>query len=580
MLSKIEKIDNLYSKGLIKNPLEYLNINHFRQFTENLNISFDHPLTILVGKNGSGKSTLLKLIMSMAKGRTPNDYFFETEWDKFNHQGVSQFSYKLENETYKEINTQHFSWVFAKAEQTLNTNKEIQDYLEKKSNGKNFSKIVEIQFKSLIGSFEKNTFFDNQTSKLDLKSKVDYAKKVTKKVQQSIDTKSNNGKKSKLINVNKNDIEIINNILDKNYHEIKIIEHRFFSGTWGTSIIFNSDEVYSEANSGSGEFIVTNIVNKLSSIQPGSILLLDEPELSLHSSAQKKLLLYFLDLIIKKKIQIIISTHSQSFVEQIPSKCIKNFIPDQTGKTFVEQGVNYLNAFDNLGVNFDRIEIIVEDDLAKNILEKVALNEKLDKQFNIRYFSGGASSIKTSLITTFSKVDDVEKFIVFDGDMFKSDVVDLSLVPELNKTEKYLEDQIKIITDINIKQFPFHVDGGKQGSNKEQKLDLYKKYINFFKEKVKFLPNKIPEDIIFDRAYVLQIFPLIDINQLDEIKNSKEKFKELSDKKNVLVNSLYEIFTSHFISKKNHSKEYSDIVNLLYSILESSRGIKQKETKI
>lgn len=580
MLSKIEKIDNLYSKGLIKNPLEYLNINHFRQFTENLNISFDHPLTILVGKNGSGKSTLLKLIMSMAKGRTPNDYFFETEWDKFNHQGVSQFSYKLENETYKEINTQHFSWVFAKAEQTLNTNKEIQDYLEKKSNEKNFSKIVEIQFKSLIGSFEKNTFFDNQTSKLDLKSKVDYAKKVTKKVQQSIDTKSNNGKKSKLINVNKNNIEIINNILDKNYHEIKIIEHRFFSGTWGTSIIFNSDEVYSEANSGSGEFIVTNIVNKLSSIQSGSILLLDEPELSLHSSAQKKLLLYFLDLIIKKKIQIIISTHSQSFVEQIPSKCIKNFIPDQTGKTFVEQGVNYLNAFDNLGVNFDRIEIIVEDDLAKNILEKVALNEKLDKQFNIRYFSGGASSIKTSLITAFSKVDDVEKFIVFDGDMFKSDVVDLSLVPELNKTEKYLEDQIKIITDINIKQFPFHVDGGKQGSNKEQKLDLYKKYINFFKEKVKFLPNKIPEDIIFDRAYVLQIFPLIDINQLDEIKNSKEKFKELSDKKNILVNSLYEIFTSHFISKKNHSKEYSDIVNLLYSILESSRGIKKKETKI
>lgn len=87
MLSKIKKIDELYSKGVIKNQLEYLMINNFRQFGESSNVSFDHPLTILVGKNGSGKSTLLKLIMSMAKGRTPNDYFFETEWDKFKGQG-------------------------------------------------------------------------------------------------------------------------------------------------------------------------------------------------------------------------------------------------------------------------------------------------------------------------------------------------------------------------------------------------------------------------------------------------------------------------------------------------------------
>ncbi|EGK4245286.1 hypothetical protein IO865_004625, partial [Salmonella enterica subsp. enterica serovar Kentucky] len=172
--------------------------------------------------------------------------------------------------------------------------------------------------------------------------------------------------------------------------------------------------------------------------------------------------------------------------EHIPSKCIKNFIPDKLGKTFIEQGVNYLNAFDNLGIMFDCVTIIVEDDLAKKILDKVALNENLSRQFNIRYFSGGASSIKTSLITTFSKVDDAEKFIVFDGDMFKCNVVDLSSIPEIDKTEDYLKEQIKLITGINIENFPFHVDGGEQGSNKEQKVDLYKRYIKFFKERVKF----------------------------------------------------------------------------------------------
>lgn len=574
MLTKLKTIDDLHSKNILKNPLEHLNINCFRQFRENLSINFDHPLTILVGKNGSGKSTLLKLIMSMAKGRTPHDYFFETEWDQFNDQGLSEFSYKLDGNNCKEIKTRYSGWVFSEAEQTFSTDKEIKIHLEKNTNGKSFSKIIDIQFKSLVGSFEKNTFFDNQTSTSDLKSKVDYAKRVTKKVQQSIDTKNNNGRKAKLTIVSRKNIEIINNILGKSYTEIKIIEHRFFSGTWGTSIIFKSDSIYSEANSGSGEFIVANIVNKLSSIQSGSILLLDEPELSLHSSAQKRLLSYFLDLIIKKKIQIIISTHSQVFVEHIPSKCIKNFIPDKLGKTFIEQGVNYLNAFDNLGIMFDCVTIIVEDDLAKKILDKVALNENLSRQFNIRYFSGGASSIKTSLITTFSKVDDAEKFIVFDGDMFKCNVVDLSSIPEIDKTEDYLKEQIKLITGINIENFPFHVDGGEQGSNKEQKVDLYKWYIKFFKERVKFLPKQIPEDIIFDRDYVLCAFSFSDINRLDSIKNSKGKFKELSEQTSIPVDSLYDLFIGYFISQKTNSSEYLTISELLHSILSLSKGIK------
>lgn len=574
MLSKIKKIDELYSKGVITNKLEYLTIHKFRQFHEDSNINFDHPLTILVGKNGSGKSTFLKLIMSMAKGRTPNDYFFETEWDKFGDKGLSEFSYKLNDTIYKDINTQHFSWVSFKSNEVVSSNKDIKNYLSINPNVKTFSKIVDIQFKSLIGSFEKNTFFDNQTSKSDLKSKADYAKRVTKKVQQSIDTKNNNGRRAKLTNVDKTNVSVINEILGKNYTEIKIIEHRFFSGTWGTSIIFCSDEVYSEANSGSGEFIVANIVNKLSSIPAEAILLLDEPELSLHIGAQKRLLYFFLDLIIKKKIQVIISTHSQAFVENIPSICVKNFVTDKTGKTRIEQGANYLNALDNLEIKINTIKIIVEDDLAKRILSRVAQNENLDKQLEIQYFSGGASSIKTSLITAFSKVGDSDKFIVFDGDMYKSKVVDLSLIPETEKTESYLEEKIKLITDVNIKHFPFHVDGGKQGSNKKQKLELYNKYINYYREKVFFLPGKIPEDIIYDRSYVQCAFSFVDINDLDLISNSKDKFKKLSDQTSISVESLYDLFIGYFISQRTKCQEYLNIVSLLRTILSKSKGVK------
>ncbi len=574
MLSKIKKIDELYSKGIIKNQLEYLMINNFRQFGESSNVSFDHPLTILVGKNGSGKSTLLKLIMSMAKGRTPNDYFFETEWDKFKNQGLSEFSYKLGDVSYKEVNTQHFSWVSFKSDEVVSTNKEIKNYLSNNTNTKTFSKIVDIQFKSLIGSFEKNTFFDNQTSKSDLKSKVEYAKKVTKKVQQSINTKTNNGKKAKLTEISRDDVKTVNEILGKNYSKIKIIEHRFFSGTWGTSIIFNSGEVYSEANSGSGEFIVANVVYKLSSIQSGSILLLDEPELSLHVGAQKRLLCYILDLIIKKKVQVIISTHSQSFIEHIPSVCVKNFVTDQAGKTCIEQGVTYLNALENLEIDFERVKVIVEDDLAKKILDRVAQSEKINNQLDINFFSGGASSIKTSLITAFSKVGDANRFIVFDGDMFKSSVVNLSSVPEKEKIESYLEDQIKLITDININTFPFHADGSGKVSNKKQKLELYKKYIDYYRTNVLFLPKRIPEDIIYDRSFVLSAFSFVDVSKVDKIDNSKDKFKELSEQTSTPVGSLYDLFIGYFLSQRTQSSEYLEIVSLLRGILTKSKGVK------
>ncbi|WP_396631538.1 AAA family ATPase, partial [Lysinibacillus sp. D4B1_S16] len=44
-------------------------------------------------------------------------------------------------------------------------------------------------------------------------------------------------------------------------------------------------------------------------------MLLDEPEVSLHPGAQARIKYLILELIKKKKIQVIISTHSTIFVE-------------------------------------------------------------------------------------------------------------------------------------------------------------------------------------------------------------------------------------------------------------------------
>lgn len=577
MLSKLKTIESLFSKGIIKVELKYLKVNKFRQFEDNSRVDFNHPLTVLVGKNGSGKSTLLKLIKSISKGRNANHYFFETEWDAFNDKGISEFQYKISEREFKESKTKHFEWVFSSAKNDLSSNKLIKSYLENPE-VKTFTKITDIEFKSLIGSFEKNIFFDNQTTKIDFKSKADYAKKVTKKVQQSIETKTNSGKKASISYINSQNLKAINRILGKEYEEVKIIKHRFFNGTWGTSIIFKSGNQYSEANSGSGEFIVSNVIYKMSSLPKNSILLLDEPELSLHPGAQKRLLEFLLDLIIEKKIQVILSTHSSSFVEFLPNNCIKNFVVNTSGKTTIEQNVNYLNAFNNLEISYDVPNLIVEDSLAKKIVEKIIENKGLNNQFNVCYFSGGASSIKTSLITTFSKINDNNYFFMLDGDMYRCNVVDLSEIAEVKKTEQYLENEIYNITGVNIKKFNFNVDGGKSGSNKQQKLDLYTKYINFYREKVFFLPKKTPEDIIYDESFLQRIFPSVNSELLNQINDSKGKFKSISDQLNINLESLYDVFTTNFITKEDNEKSYHLISEHLENILALSKNITNQKS--
>jgi len=576
MDKKFSVIDSLLAKGIINLRLEYLIINKFRYFESQTKVSFEHPFTVLVGKNGSGKSTFLKLIKSLAKDRNPDHYFFETEWDNFDNDPDIEFQYKIDGSEFREFKTKYFGWVFSPKNMEFDNNKSIKAYLENPEN-KTFNKILNFEFKHYIGSFEKNTFFDNQTKRVDLKYKAEYARKVTKKIQQSIDTKNSKEEQAKLTQISKKNIDKINGILGKNYNEIKIIEHRFFNGTWGTSIIFKSDTVYSEANSGSGEFIIANVINELSAIPNNSIVLLDEPELSLHPGSQKRFLEYLLDLIIEKKLQIIVSTHSPIFIEKIPSSCIKNFILSNNNIVRIEEEGNYLNAFINIEYSYDMPNIIVEDVLAKNILEKVIENENLTGQFNVRFYPGGASSIKTSLITTFSKIDDSMKFVLFDGDMFIKEAIDLSTIPELSKTKDFLKHEIKSMTNINVSKFSFHADGSKRESNEEQKKELYKKYIEFYRNNVYFFPEKIPEDIIFSLDFlkqIKQIFPNTNnlcMKPIEEEGNSKEKFNIVSNQLSIRIDTLYDLFITNFILCK--TSNYDQIKEILQSILKKSKGV-------
>lgn len=75
---------------------------------------------------------------------------------------------------------------------------------------------------------------------------------------------------------------------------------------------------YSEAHMGFGEGRTQFLITVLENLPDRSLVLIEEPETSLHPSAQYQLGQYFLDVVQRKRHQIMLTTHSEYFLVALP----------------------------------------------------------------------------------------------------------------------------------------------------------------------------------------------------------------------------------------------------------------------
>lgn len=544
----IDKVKKLYEIGQIRNRITMLEINNFRRFSPNFQINFSFPLTVIVGKNGSGKSTIMKMIKVTDTRRNPFDYFFETAIEDAELNG-SQFGYVLDRVKHSYLRERANQW-----KQSVNGN-----ITEKFT-------LLTLEPKTYVGAFDKNFEFDNIGKRTEREKQVVYAIKQSKKFVQNAMEKS---QKKIVISLSEPIIKEINYIVQKNYQGVQIVKHKYFSGTWGITVIFKeSNNTYSEYNSGSGEFTTVMLVQQLSCAAQGDVILIDEPEISLHPGAQIRLRDYILKMILSKKLQVIISTHSPIMLEELPKDAIKCFSATQDGTLYVKENIPYLEAFFELEFNNSvQNTIIVEDVLAMNIVRAILTQEGLAHMLNVDHTSGGADNIKKLLISAFSKVGAMQYHVIFDGDQNKAEVPRLSAIPEKEKTLEFLKKAFKTITGMESKSVVWGVDANSRNGrfDYEQEKLLISKYIDFFSSNVYFLPKLIPEDIIWDTDYAQQVFSGLKISDIQESITSKEKFFVLSNMTAVPVSSLYDLFISKFIMGQND--DYVQIKQMLLRLM-------------
>lgn len=583
---------NLKENKVFKKYIDFIQFPFYRNLEPNQKINFDFPLTVFVGQNGCGKSSCLHALYGAPDRYTPYKFWFDTKVDPVQYYNDKQkrhsfwYSFKVGKETKQVIkarikrNNDPNYWETSRplvwAGMKTKKNKNERDKPIKKN-------VVYLDFRSELSAFDKFFYFGSVRNRKS-KNKQEFLRKKSSSLNKIFngDTKSINSYTRRLNEdaerISKIELEWISYILGRTYRSGISVKHSLFQNE-GYSVLFSTEFAkYSEAFAGSGEMAVVRLVREVVNADKESLILLDEPEVSLHPGAQDRLRIFLLNQIKLKKHQIVITTHSPILISELPKESIKVFYQNPSnGKFMVKENVLPELAFFHLEFSFDdKKNILVEDFLAKEILDAVLdeSDKALKNLFFIKFNPGGETILKSEFIKVFCQDEKSNNFVVFDGDQkTNSEHFNWRNIPTKKLNVDYLQKIINAQTGIPIKL------SLNSNTKESDKLIFQKKYLDYYLDKVFYLPKNIPEEIIWDMSYAMGLIKLsinskMDINPIEDnlsCENIKGKYAFVAEliygiDSSENIKSLHKLFIKNWINRKDDS--YTNIKNTLVKISE------------
>jgi predicted ATPase len=383
----VQLIEAKFKAGDFDKFIHDVTFPKFKSFAPGARIEFNFPISVVVGPNGGGKSSLLHAAWGMPHKYSTSRFWFSTPVDPIDFVEGDQNRYWYS----------HYVGQIKQRVQTRKTTAKKRDgYWEParpvqregmkamptapkpalvpfmSGTGDRWTPVERtphyFNAKSETSAFDR---FFNSTSLAGLEERQEYFIKYSKKLKEVIDGALSQLPYYRVERVAENrlltpvHLENINKILQKNYKSARYISHKLYDKeAFSPSVIFETDaRSYSECFAGSGELAVVNYVLALESLKKFDLLLLDEPETSLHPGAQTKLIEHLLGVVKEKQIQVIISTHSPTFVELLPASALV-VLEETNAGIAARPGPTKASAFDRLGViDKTKISILTEDKL-------------------------------------------------------------------------------------------------------------------------------------------------------------------------------------------------------------------------
>ncbi|MGA3846817.1 ATP-dependent nuclease [Ralstonia nicotianae] len=145
-------------------------------------------------------------------------------------------------------------------------------------------------------------------------------------------------------------------------------------GDWSEVLpqVTRGETIYAEPHMGAGEQKVVRLVRALEALPQRSLVLLEEPEITLHPDAQRGLAWYLMNLARRKGHQIILTTHSAEIFETLPDEARALIIRRKGGVDVVPRPPHIAAARELAGVvKTNKDLILVEDSVAREFLTDI-----------------------------------------------------------------------------------------------------------------------------------------------------------------------------------------------------------------
>lgn len=479
-------------------------------------VEFKYPISVIAGKNGSGKSTLLALVAcafhnSKSGFRLPERDIPYYTFSDFLIQSKEEISPEGIVVSYKIL---HNKW---KPSDKIPTGVGIGSQAISKKVGGKWSKYSRRVNRNVV-------FFG-------IDRVVPHSEKSVSKSYR------NQFKKGEIHGWEKDVKEIVGRILNKNYDEFWYYKHTKYQ----LPLVKVSDNTYSGFNMGAGENALFKIFSTIFSCPDGSLFVIDEIELGLHEEAQIRLISELKKLCNKKHIQIVCTTHSSTIMNKLPPDA-RLFVENVGGKTIVTSGISSLYAAGKMaGENSNELDIFVEDDIAKNLIE-IALSNETRLRVNLLVI-GSSSAVIRQLTARYKNIKKGECIAILDGDkstqipsLYNSFLNLLENIDDKYVAESFIEDRLKFLP-------------GKTWPEKWVFLEIKQKYV-----------AELATELSMDEALLNEYLD-------DSLRAGKHnEFYTMSKKTNLNVSSIKTLFCKSAV--KCNKDEFGEIERSILNFLE------------
>jgi len=526
--------------------ISHIRFPHYKNLAADLRIDFEFPITALVGANGTNKSSILRAIQGSPGNENLGVYWFSTSTDPiaetgarnafiygYHHSGAGKVVEVLKTRVKKDEDPDYWepsrgltSYGMAKWDKPVpgNKNKTRWDTISKP--------VVYIDFRQTISAFDRCFYYGTKQGET-FRDRKDFLRKRSPRLLAAITTNATAATYygERIINsenrlLNDDELKAVSAILGREYTEIRWIRHSFFNVTGATCVLKTPSMSYTEAFAGSGEFAVVRLVVDLVGAAPGSLILLDEPEVSLHPGAQERLMAFLFARVKQLKHQVVLATHSPGIIRWLPPEAIKALVVDpSTGKVELpSQSSPADEAFFYIGEPIaGKITVIVEDELARHVVMKALRSggEPFANRFEVTFFPGGSQTLWSTYLPVFSAEGRTDILVLLDGDQKPTTTLpDPSTVPEAG-SEK-LRTDLYSYAGTKIK---FGVDGGASGSDKTQIDTAVRSLVKWVRGYVAYLPGTNPETFVWEN-----MVKTAETIVFDSIADPKKRFDDLARK--------------------------------------------------